>query len=105
MVERVHAPGKHVSGSGVGHDGCGTVAVAARFSFTATVVGFPILSLGLGLLVLSAASHRGWIGRFRVWGAETTALLAYSLYLTHKEVIHLDGMYLARFVDPGGVAR
>ena len=67
------------------------------------MVGFPILSLGLGLLVLSAASHRSWIGRFRFWGAETTALLAYSLYLTHKEVIHLDGMYLARFVDPGGV--
>ncbi len=76
---------------------------ASRFSFAATVVGFPILSLGLGLLVLSAASHRSWIGRFRFWGAETTALLAYSLYLTHKEVIHLDGMYLARFVDPGGV--
>jgi peptidoglycan/LPS O-acetylase OafA/YrhL len=73
-----------------------------RFSFLATVIGFPIVSLGFALLVLSAASHRSWIGRFRVWGAETTALLSYSLYLSHKGVIHLDGMYLARFVDPGG---
>jgi len=53
-----------------------------------TVFGFPILSLGLGLLVASALSRNGLL-RFKVPGARLIATLAYSLYLTHKELIHL----------------
>jgi peptidoglycan/LPS O-acetylase OafA/YrhL len=54
-----------------------------------TVFGFPILSLGLGLLVASALSANGLLSRFTVPGAKLIATLAYSLYLTHKELIHL----------------
>jgi len=52
------------------------------------VIGFPVLSLGLGLVVASAVSRNGWL-RFRVPGARLLATLAYSLYLTHKEPIHI----------------
>jgi len=71
--------------------------------------GFPLLSLGLGLLVASALSANGWL-RFRVPGAKLIATLAYSLYLTHKELIHLTdncfpGLALAgRFYWLGGYA-
>jgi peptidoglycan/LPS O-acetylase OafA/YrhL len=54
-----------------------------------TVVGFPLLSVGLGLLVASALSHNGALAQVKVPGARMVALLAYSLYLTHKEVMHL----------------
>ena len=51
--------------------------------------GFPILSLSFGLLVAAAVSSSGPL-RFRVPGAKTLATLAFSLYLTHKEIAHLD---------------
>jgi peptidoglycan/LPS O-acetylase OafA/YrhL len=52
------------------------------------VVGFPLLALGLCLLVASSLSTHGWM-RIKVPGAKLIATLAYSLYLTQKEVIHL----------------
>jgi peptidoglycan/LPS O-acetylase OafA/YrhL len=58
-----------------------------------TVLGFPLLSLGLGVLVASSVSENGWL-RMRVPGANLLATLAFSLYLTHKEIAHLDGLYL-----------
>lgn len=54
-----------------------------------TVAGFPVLSLGLGLLVASALSANGLLSRVKFPGAKLIATLAYSLYLTHKELIHL----------------
>jgi peptidoglycan/LPS O-acetylase OafA/YrhL len=52
------------------------------------VFGFPVLSVGLGLLVASSVSNNGWL-RFKIPGVKLIATLAYSLYLTHKEMIHL----------------
>jgi peptidoglycan/LPS O-acetylase OafA/YrhL len=49
-----------------------------------SVVGFPVLSVGLGMLV---AASVGW--RWRMPGAELLATLAFSLYLTHKEMVHV----------------
>jgi peptidoglycan/LPS O-acetylase OafA/YrhL len=59
-----------------------------------TVIGFPVLSLGLGLLVASSISQNGLLSRFPVPGAKLLATLAFSLYLTHKEIVHLDRIYL-----------
>jgi peptidoglycan/LPS O-acetylase OafA/YrhL len=56
------------------------------------VVGFPLLSMGLGLLLVSSVSEDGVLARVRVPGAETIALLSYGLYLTHKEVMHLTAL-------------
>ncbi|HXR40171.1 MAG TPA: acyltransferase [Terracidiphilus sp.] len=57
-------------------------------SAVGVVIGFPVLALGLGLLVASAVSTNGWL-RLKIPGAELIATLAYSIYLTHKELIHL----------------
>lgn len=59
-----------------------------------TVVGLPLLAAGLGLMVASSMSENGWLGRVRVPGSRLVATLAFSLYLTHKAIAHLDRMYL-----------
>ncbi len=59
-----------------------------------TVIGFPVLALGLGLLVASALSANGLLSRVKIPGANLIATLAYSLYLTHKELIHLVDRYI-----------
>ena len=62
------------------------------------VFGFPVLSLGLGLLVASSVSNNGWL-RFRIPGAKLIATLAYSLYLTHKEIIHLVDLWFPSITE------
>ncbi len=52
------------------------------------VFGFPLLSLGFGVVVMSAASGAGLL-RVRIPGVQIMATLAFSLYLTHKEVVHV----------------
>jgi peptidoglycan/LPS O-acetylase OafA/YrhL len=69
---------------------------------TGTIVGFPILSLGFGLIVASAISKNGWLSRFSIPGAKTIAVLAFSLYLTHKEVVHLVQHFFPNFTDRAG---
>jgi peptidoglycan/LPS O-acetylase OafA/YrhL len=64
-----------------------------------TVIGFPLLAVGLGLVVVSSVSSDGWLSRFSVPGAELLATLAFSLYLTHKEVAHLDRRYLTSLTE------
>lgn len=58
-----------------------------RTAFAATVFGFPLLSLGVALWVAAAAGARSF-GRWRVPGAGWIAAMSYSLYLSHKLVIH-----------------
>jgi len=67
------------------------------YSFAAVVWGFPLIDLGFGLLLIAAAGLR-----IRVPGATIGATLAYSVYLTHKQVIHLDRVYLKGFVPLDG---
>jgi peptidoglycan/LPS O-acetylase OafA/YrhL len=67
------------------------------YSFAAVVWGFPLIALGFGLLLLAASGLR-----IRVPGATMGATLAYSVYLTHKQVIHLDRIYLKGFVPLDG---
>ena len=66
--------------------------------------GFPILSLALGLIVASTMSNNGILSKVHVPGARTIATLAYSLYLTHKEVMHLDDLLFPRIAVIGGLA-
>jgi peptidoglycan/LPS O-acetylase OafA/YrhL len=81
---------------------CSAVAIWLfhdRFGYLATVFGFPLLSLGLALIVAASISPQCALSRIR--GFALPATLAYSLYLTHKEIIHLDQLYLGRFLSPG----
>jgi len=65
-----------------------------------TFVGFPVLSVGLGLVMASSMSGRGWI---RIPGAQWVATLAYSLYLSHKAVVHVAEIYLPSLTAEHGV--
>lgn len=67
-----------------------------------TAIGFPVLSLGLGLLVASALSTNGLLSRWKVPGAKLMATLAYSLYLTHKALIHLVDLCFPALFKAGG---
>jgi peptidoglycan/LPS O-acetylase OafA/YrhL len=78
------------------NDGMGD---ATRVAAWGTVLGFPLLAIGLGLLVVSSISRNGWLSKFRVPGAKLLATLAFSLYLTHKEVAHLDRIYLPSLTE------
>ncbi|PMD90207.1 acyltransferase [Siphonobacter sp. BAB-5405] len=61
-------------------------------SFTATLVGFPIVALGYGTIVLSLIllPKQKFPGR-KLW--RMLAELSYSMYLSHKIVIHLTQRY------------
>lgn len=75
---------------------------ASGITAVGDVIGFPVLSLGLGLLVASAMSQYGLLSRLRVPGAKLIATLAYSLYLTQKEMIHLVSAWFPVLDQLGG---
>jgi peptidoglycan/LPS O-acetylase OafA/YrhL len=68
-----------------------------------TVIGFPVLSLGFGFITASCISKNGWFSRFAIPGAKMIAMLAFSLYLTHKEVFHLVQHYFPNFTEQYGL--
>ncbi|MBB3219795.1 acyltransferase family protein [Pseudoduganella umbonata] len=55
-------------------------------SATGAVFLFPVVALGCACLVVGAASPRTWLGRQHLPGVRPLAVLAFSLYLTHKAV-------------------
>jgi peptidoglycan/LPS O-acetylase OafA/YrhL len=75
-----------------------------RAGLLASVLGYPLLSWGLALIVAAAASPACWLGRHRVPGAGWLALISYSLYLDHKLVFHAVQTWLAGHPAIHGVA-
>ena len=87
-----------------------------RFSLSGTLAGFPLMSIGLGFLVASSISPQllaslqrvlpGLRGaRIRSLSAQCSAVmatLAYSLYLTHKEIGNLCHVHLGHYMQSGG---
>jgi peptidoglycan/LPS O-acetylase OafA/YrhL len=71
-----------------------------RFGFSGAVAGFPMIAIGLGLLIASSMAPSSPLSKVRGFGLIAT--LAYSLYLTHKEIMHFDYAFLQRYVAPGG---
>jgi peptidoglycan/LPS O-acetylase OafA/YrhL len=71
-----------------------------RLSFSASVIGFPLLAVGLGLLIASSIAPSSPLSRVRGFGL--IAALAYSGYLTHKEIIHFLRAHWPRLVEGGG---
>lgn len=88
--------------------GLAVVAVAIalfneRTALLPTVIGYPLLSIGLALLVAAGASTSGWLGRWRVPGAGWIALTSFSLYLIHKPVFRLVETHLGAQLEGKGV--
>jgi peptidoglycan/LPS O-acetylase OafA/YrhL len=84
---------------GVALMACTLWIFADRLGPIGTVIGFPLMAIAMAMLVMAAADRRSWFGRLRVPGAKLIATLAYSLYLTHKEIAHLDELWLPRMMD------
>lgn len=59
-----------------------------RTGLVANAVGWPLLSLGMAGLVAAGASPRSWSGRWELPGIRWVAAISYSLYLSHKLVMH-----------------
>ena len=98
---------RHASALGI----AGLVLAAAaiwlfrdKSGFAASVFGFPLLSLGLALLVAAGAGRSGWLGRWRMPGAGWIAGISYSLYLSHKLPMHAVHEALARWPAVHGLA-
>ena len=71
------------------------VLTAANFvcydqqSFSASIFGFPLVSIGYGLIVAGAICPNSFLYR---WNSKVTtfiAALSYAIYLSHKGVIHI----------------
>ena len=52
-------------------------------------IGWPVLSLGLAMLVFAGAQTGSWIGRRALPGAGWLAAVSFSLYLVHKPIYGL----------------
>jgi peptidoglycan/LPS O-acetylase OafA/YrhL len=57
-----------------------------HYGMAATVFGYPLLALGVSLLVLAALAPDSILHRVRVPGASRLALWSYAIYLVHKQV-------------------
>jgi peptidoglycan/LPS O-acetylase OafA/YrhL len=82
--------------------GLAVVACWDPHSFFAVLLGFPLLAVGFGLLVVASVSNRASRSSFRLPGMAIGAVLAYSVYLTHKEVINLDRIYFGAIINMNG---
>jgi len=72
-------------------------------TFAACVLGFPVLSVGLALLVASATSSTGMLGKARVPGAAWIAGASYSIYLTHKATLKIASHDLPELLKNRGI--
>ncbi len=58
-------------------------------SYTASIIGFPLVALGYGLLVAGAVSPSCFLYKWNSFVIEKIATLSYAIYLSHKIVIHV----------------
>ena len=96
--QRALAHGHAITLAGLGISAFAIWLFHDRFGFTASILGFPLLALGFGLLLVASVSPVSLLSKARGFGFIAT--LAYSMYLTHKEIINLDHKYLLRYMGP-----
>lgn len=66
-------------------------------TFWASVFGFPLLAIGFGLMVAGAVSQGSVLYKTNSRVTSLIASLSYSIYLTHKGVIHITQSLLQDF--------
>lgn len=74
-----------------------------RTGLLGNAVGWPVLSLGLALLVLAGTATDSALGRRRVPGAAWLAAISYSMYLTHKAMFHVTQGWFDATLEGRGV--
>lgn len=80
--------------------GCYSIC-ANQQSAMASIFGFSLIAITFGLFVLSAILQGSILFRFNSFITKALATLSYSLYLSHKGIIHLVQGQLTKFGVPG----
>ncbi len=70
---------------------------ANQMSFGASVFGFAIIAIGYGCIVVAAISKTTFLYQWNSRVSSFIAGISYSLYLTHKAIIHLTQNLLSGF--------
>jgi peptidoglycan/LPS O-acetylase OafA/YrhL len=68
-----------------------------QHSFGATIFGFSVIAIAFGLSVLSAILPSSFLFRMKSVITKNLATLSYSLYLSHKGIIHLTQQLISGF--------
>jgi len=63
--------------------------VRDQMAFNATIFGFPLVALAYGVIVIAAISPTCFLYNLNSKISSRIAVLSYSIYLSHKGVIHL----------------
>ncbi|WP_245505818.1 acyltransferase family protein [Rhizobium sullae] len=67
-----------------------------------SVAGFPLISIGIALILGALLDVEHVLKRWPVPGAMVVATLSYSLYLTHKSAFHIDRLIFGEANLQGG---
>ncbi|HTI08282.1 MAG TPA: acyltransferase [Puia sp.] len=70
---------------------------ADQYTLPASVLGFPLIALAYGTILMAAVSPSCFLYRLRSGVTSNIAALSYALYLTHKGIIHLMQQQLPRW--------
>lgn len=73
-----------------------------QYSFRGAIFGYPLISIAYGVLVLAALSPSCILYRYPSRLSAFVAALSYTIYLTHKQILHLSHQLLDRWLDPHG---
>ena len=76
---------------------CSYCLSADKYSFAASVLSFPLIASAYGCLLIAALSPSSVIHRVRLATTSFIATWSYSIYLTHKGVIHISQELFASF--------
>jgi peptidoglycan/LPS O-acetylase OafA/YrhL len=70
------------------------LALWVHYSFWCSTLGFTLLDVSFALLTLAALSHSGPLSKYRLPGAQSLAVLSYSIYLTHSLALEVNELFL-----------
>jgi len=68
-----------------------------------SVAGFPLISIGIALILGAMLDLEPVLRRWPIPGATVIATLSYSLYLTHKSAFHVDRLIFGERSLQGGI--
>jgi peptidoglycan/LPS O-acetylase OafA/YrhL len=72
--------------------------------FAPAVLGYPLLSASMAIIVMAGSDPRSLIGRYRIPGAAALATGAYSIYLSQKIACHALQSQLIPSFGLGGIS-
>jgi peptidoglycan/LPS O-acetylase OafA/YrhL len=72
------------------------ILCADQATFAASVFGYPLIALGYGLVVAGAVCPSCALYKFKSWVTAQLATLSYSIYLSHKIVLHVTQLVFGK---------